>query len=1004
MAVDTVDLANLNRLLAQMLELPEAERSAWLATLPADAAHLRPTLEKLLKRSDSTGFDDFLRTLPKLEDGAAVPPSGRAEGDQIGPYRLLRTLGQGGMGTVWLAERADGTLKRKVALKLPLIAGQPQMRERLLRERDLLASLEHPNIARLYDAGIDASGQPYLALEYVEGEPIDAYCSANRLDVKARLAVFVDAARAVAYAHARLTLHRDIKPSNILVSSNGQARLLDFGVAKLLEDGGTHATELTRFGGDVLTPAYASPEQILGQPLTVASDVYSLGVVLYELLAGVRPYKLPRDSRGALEDAIVAVEPQPPSAVVAERALRRQLAGDLDTILLKTLKKAPAERYATVAAFIDDIERHLAGATVLARPDTFGYRLSKFVRKHRLALGVAAAIALALLGGAVPTAAVMIALALGVAVAGWQAKSAREQARHASQEARRAERVKQFVASMFTQATPRQGAGGVVTAADLLTAAAARIEQGLGEEPRVAAELGVLIGEGFNALGESTAGEALRVATVARTEREFGRQHVLSLRAKNVLNTAYTASARYDDAERVLARLVPDALAALPASARDAVWALRTQSFVQAKRDHAEASYASLRQAIDIGERELGPLHEDTIEAFGLLSNTYGRFGEFAAELAAAEEAMRRATAAHGHKRPHVQLTAVERWYAGALTCSDRPADAVRILRNVVRDQRALDTTETIRVQSAMQELPIPLMMVGQAREAIAIARRCVELEAQYTATDSDRRHSLHAILGRVLVGGDYAEEALQWLGTAAAMAQRLGNEPAAWTLRRGLNTARALALLGRSDEADHAARAVAAHPAAVKTDKLSEAVILQAFNARLQNRPADALRLAHEAVACAAAPGISRLWKAESAAELGRAHLLLGQLPEAETELARAADEFAKAQVPHSVRSSIALVGLAQIHLASGRTGEAEALLGPVVASWQDANPDSVHCAEAVYWLARCRGVRGDMTPAAEPPAAQHLAHALDVMERSRLPLFEALARDPLQHPRALK
>jgi len=403
MTINAADWATVNRLLEQALELPPNRRDAWLDTLPDEHAQLRPTLQQLLTRADAPETTDFLRTLPKLDRGAESATADRAESEQVGPYRLIRPLGQGGMGIVWLAERIDGSLKRQVALKLPLIGGAPAMRERLARERDLLAALEHPNIARLYDAGVDTTGQPYLALEYVEGQPIDAYCRARGLDTRARLAVFLQVARAVAYAHANLTLHRDLKPANILVTADGQVRLLDFGVAKLLEDGGTRETELTQLAGHAMTPDYASPEQILGQQLTVASDVYGLGVVLYELLTGVRPYKLKRDSRGALEDAIVTAEPQPPSAAVHDRALRRQLAGDLDTIVLKALKKAPSERYATANALIEDIERHRAGRAVQAQADTVWYRTRKFVARNRLGVAFGVLATIAVLAGVIST-------------------------------------------------------------------------------------------------------------------------------------------------------------------------------------------------------------------------------------------------------------------------------------------------------------------------------------------------------------------------------------------------------------------------------------------------------------------------------------------------------------------------------------------------------------------------------------------------------------------------
>lgn len=442
-------MTRLGRLLDEVLVLQDSQRSAWLDTLGGDDAELRPVVEQLLSQAASLEAADFLGTLPRLTLTGVVAEPVRtpaySPGDAVGPYWLERELGRGGMGTVWLAERLDKTLKRKVALKLPHQGvAREHLAQRLARERDILSSLEHPNIARLYDAGVAEDGQPFLALEYVEGLPIDHYAREHTLDLRQRLGLFLQVARAVAYAHARLVLHRDLKPSNILVTLDGQVRLLDFGVAKLLQDGAAHETELTQLGGRALTPDYASPEQIGGQSLTTASDIYSLGVVLYELVCERRPYKLTRSSMGALEDAILAADPVRPSRA-AQPGLARSLAGDLDTIILKMLEKAPGARYPTVNAVIDDIDRHLSGQPVLARPDSAWYRTRKFIRRHRVFVAAGAA--------------VVMAIVLGAAAALWQARVARLQAARAeasAQEARFEARVAranhEFLSQIFGDA------------------------------------------------------------------------------------------------------------------------------------------------------------------------------------------------------------------------------------------------------------------------------------------------------------------------------------------------------------------------------------------------------------------------------------------------------------------------------------------------------------------------------------------------------------------------
>src|SRR6185436_1450027 len=348
--IDVDGWDTLSRLLDQALELPAPQVDSWLDSLAPEFDALKPQLKRMLSRHASVETGEFLNTLPKfdLPPEDATPPRTEQPGDVIGPYRLERELGSGGMGVVWLAIRTDGLIKRPVALKLPHGAWKRAgLAERMARERTILASLTHPHIAHLYDAGVTTAGQPYLAIEYVEGTRIDVYCRERRLEARARLQLFAQVANAVAYAHGKLVVHRDLKPANILVTAEGQARLLDCGIAKLLEDGEARETQFTEISGRALTPDYASPEQILGEPLTTASDVYSLGVILYELLCDQRPYKLQRDSRGALEEAILQAEPPSPSERVDARQ-RRALRGDLDTVVLKALKKKPAERYATV--------------------------------------------------------------------------------------------------------------------------------------------------------------------------------------------------------------------------------------------------------------------------------------------------------------------------------------------------------------------------------------------------------------------------------------------------------------------------------------------------------------------------------------------------------------------------------------------------------------------------------------------------------------------------------
>ncbi len=470
------------------LDLAPNTRAPWMAALNPAQARLAPLLQTLLQTHAQTGSSGFMQTpaafvLAATATGDSGPDSDA--GSLIGPYRLLRELGRGGMATVWLAERADGLLHRQVALKLPhAFSSNPLLAERMARERNILASLTHPHIARLYDAGVSTEGRPYLALECIDGLAIDAYAAAHALAVPARVGLILQVAQAVAHAHARLVVHRDLKPSNILVDAQGQAHLLDFGIATLLDPtpdqaGSGPGSALTQAVGRVLTPDYASPEQIRGEAIGTASDTYSLGVVAYELLAGVKPYHLNRQGPGGLEAALAALQLLPlplASSVAREPGAARALRGDLDAILNRALKQDIAERYPSVEALAQDLHRHLTRQPVQARPDTLAYRLRKLWQRQRL-----------LLSGA--------GLLVGVLAAGlfstlWQARLARS-------EGERAVATKRFLVGLFDNSA-RQGSGGTpawqVTGKELLEVGTQRLLTDYKEPTELRLELLSLLG------------------------------------------------------------------------------------------------------------------------------------------------------------------------------------------------------------------------------------------------------------------------------------------------------------------------------------------------------------------------------------------------------------------------------------------------------------------------------------------------------------------------------
>jgi eukaryotic-like serine/threonine-protein kinase len=462
--------------LDELLEKSPGQREQLLADIGRTQPQLHSMLVSLLDaaaRADGTGFLDSPRTQEEPL-GPGLP---------LGPYRIQSQIGSGGMGDVWLASRDDGLYEGNVAIKTlhPYFGGV--LRDRFLREAQILGRLTHPNIARLLDARVADDGTVYLVLEYVRGAAIDSWCDENKLGVEARLRLFLEVCAAVTQAHANLVVHRDIKPSNILVADSGQVKLLDFGIAKLLEaePGAGHA-ELTRISGRIFTPEYAAPEQVLGQQITTATDVYSLGVLLHVLMTGKRPFA---DANPvAVERAVLHDEPVRASLAAAREAeaaaaarsttpvrLRRELEGDLDNIIDRALRKPAAERYASVAAFADDVQRHLTDQPILAQPESLPTRARKFVRRHSLAVA----------------ASLLVVAALGAGIGGiaWQAQVART-------EARKATAIKDFVVGIFERNSTSHPDGArarETTAEELLAQASREIRSSLEDAPEVRTEL-----------------------------------------------------------------------------------------------------------------------------------------------------------------------------------------------------------------------------------------------------------------------------------------------------------------------------------------------------------------------------------------------------------------------------------------------------------------------------------------------------------------------------------
>lgn len=689
--------------LKRALELTGDTRQRFLDEACSGHAGLRALVERLLDAGENGG------PLIRPGGGASGPLwtalardySNGAEpraGDRLGAWRIVRTLGRGGMATVYLAERADGHFEQTVALKvLDGARYRGDAAGRFAQERQILATLDHPHIARLVDGGTTDGGQPYVVMEYVDGKPIDRYCDDERLTIDQRIRLFELVASAVQYAHGRLIVHRDIKPSNILVTRDGKPKLLDFGIAKLLDTGTPNTAPETRDALHPMTPEYASPEQLRAEPLTIASDVYQLGFLLYQLLTGRTPYACDRRNVAEIVRVVCTVKPLRPSqAAVADESgrvpsadsversaarsstperLRKRLTGDLDNVVITALEKDPGRRYPSVFHLRDDLRRHLGGMPVSARQPTIHYRATKFMARHRLAVA----------GGAL----LVLAIVAGVSATVWQAGAT-------AREAQRAEAALEFLVGLFESVDPDVTLGDSITAKELLDRGVARLDTELPENPVMRAEMLSVIGKMYTELGlyeealplledardafdwsdERAAGKIAsngdRLATVlyelGRYEEAAGTaQHAIGLRREDERTAPAELSASIGNLASVrsqqgfaeeAAALYQEVLDLDRRSGNDRLLASHLSDYSAAlykAGEYAEAQRIGA-ESLELHRKLYGPAHTLIATSLQNLGTAYMALGEYgtAEELLRESLAMRRQLL--GDQHPHVAL------------------------------------------------------------------------------------------------------------------------------------------------------------------------------------------------------------------------------------------------------------------------------------------------------------------------------------------------------------
>lgn len=756
-----------SRHLDRMLDLPPHERAAGLAAIREQDPDIATDVEAMLEHHRQLSAEGFLDAAPP-----AKPVEVTLAGVTVGAYTLASPIGYGGMGSVWLASRSDGRFEGQVAVKLlnAALVGRTG-EERFRREGTILARLAHPHIARLIDAGVSNTGQPYLVLELIEGRHIDVYCDDRRLTIEQRIRLFLDVLSAVSHAHANLIVHRDLKPSNVLVTTDGQVKLLDFSIAKLIED--DEASRLTRDGA-AMTPKYAAPEQINGGPITTATDVFALGVLLYELLSGQHPSGSKPQSAAEFARAIADAPPLRLSAslsqaegadaiarLAADRSttpdkLARELRGDLDTILNKALKKEPSERYGSVSELADDLRRYIDFQPISARPDTITYRTAKFVRRHWQ--------------GVVTATAALVAVTTLIGF--YTVRVAAERDR-AQREAQKASRISEVLTSVFASADPYRNPDGTEsTDRGLLDLGAARVSTELGDQPDVQAELLTLIGRTFQRMGQYDKALPLQQQALDIARRTFGPDDARVGQSLNDLGVLQRAMGNYADSEALLIESLALRRKLFGNDNKDVAVTLVELARVLRDRGRVAEAEAPIREALAIRTKIFGDEHRETATS----KNELGQFLLERGDLAGAEPMLRQnaATSERVLGADHPNAGASKANLAGLLVAKGEYGEAEALMREALRNRRVAFGEHHVEYAVALANLAGTLDAAGKNADVLPMLERALNIAMPQLGLEHPRVVPIVIELGRAQIANGQATAAESGLRQALAVRQRL--------------------------------------------------------------------------------------------------------------------------------------------------------------------------------------------------------------------------------------
>jgi serine/threonine-protein kinase len=759
-------------------ELAPGRRGVYLDQACGSDPELRREVESILAAGEQAPA--FLDS-PALVSFADALVEERPEsmiGRAVGTYRLSRLIASGGMGTVYHAVRTDGQFEQEVAVKFVKWGmASSECLQRFRRERQTLAGLDHAHIARLIDGGATDDGLPYLVMEYVDGKPIDEYCDEHRLNTAQRLKLFRTVCSAVHYAHQNLVVHRDIKPSNIFVTPDGVPKLLDFGIAKVLApEPGPDSSVHSRTLQPRMTPEYASPEQIRGEPVTTATDVYSLGVVLYELLTGHRPYRVKSRLLHELARTICEQEPERPSTAVhrvEERTtgsgaavlrtpelisqtregqpdkLRRRLAGDIDAIVLMALRKEPARRYASVERFSEDIGRHLDGLPVLAQKNTFRYRAAKLIRRHRAAAAAITVVLMSLIGSTIVS-----AWAAGVASrerdAALRARQfAEQEAANAVVEAQKSARVTSFLQNMLAAANPSRE-GPDITIGRLLDQAAAQVGTEFGDDPEVESAVRTAIGEAYTGLGRYADAEPHLRAALDIQRRIHGDEHWDVAKSLNSLGVLLHAKGDYPAARNCLERALAIDRKLYGDEHPDVAQALNNLAVVLRVQGAEDQAEPMLRESLAIRRRLYGDEHLETVETLNNLANLLRSRNDFAGAEPLCREALAVRRRLLGGEHPDV-AQAINN-LAVVLAAQGRLTEAEPLLRESLDLYRKLLGPDHPELAGTLYNLAALLLKSDAAAGAEPLLRECLDIRLRMLPEGDVRTAGTQQMLGGCLV------------------------------------------------------------------------------------------------------------------------------------------------------------------------------------------------------------------------------------------------------------